>query len=881
MTYTYDAGFTDPGQTRTISEKFTGFADLFPVDGGFEGNSTGSYHYAEDVVGDAYGCHSEYHTITNGDPDMVVHYQYSIDNHVTGGPDTSMYNSSYGVVEVLIDSSTLHWEDSSTYSGDRCGDNSSNTGEDGSVGFGCFFYSLDFDKGGTFTSENQVTNDTNGKCVLTIGQSVEKLHIFGTVKGLIDGTCPPLAKCPAPISNSKVVVDNMENMAEPYLKKLSTSKPNFEMATATTDDDDAKYEFEFEKDPGKLPRLLVVSLLWYEGKPEFAVTNGNELEGRFIPVYQALCVDDFPGTKCEKWERTASGYEAEVNFEYGSAEKLGETMTIMEMEDWKGGNATLQVMGDSAYIYYNSYRAAKYFETLDIPVAWDPVMIKSHHEQAECGAYYDAPAKLSNKYPYFGDLGTSLEKVKATGAGVYICDSASPIHVPDAPMNREWHELGHYMMFQLYPDPYVRPYGTPHQGYLNSGTNDSIIEGFAEFVAMLINEYYGNSTPYMYPVGPGNYNLETDYKVWGPWIHEEFSVAGILWDFHDAGNETNPGLVINGTLVGTSKVIPNLADKIASDAKTILGTINDQEPKTIVELYHEFLNNPSGSDNLNMIFVNHGAFADIEEWNNIHDSFDETISETGNTPNRVVRKSTAPELPGSNLVSNIDSSFNITISHIEPFSYYDYSYLVDMKGGEPTYFAVPPEYYPSTVIVTPLSKEGNPLPGAIEINSDEYWNYIRSNPPQDGVFRNISVEGSDDGNRNVTSLQYIQNIRELLSHVSTEYKAGNNTGALALATAAYLDNFEYIEPELEQRNATQLKEDTEKLLRDELVGLIRDGGSSETVDAKIADINAKLDEAIVIVPEFPPGITLVMTLLLITMITLLARFKGKIGFNIP
>jgi hypothetical protein len=238
-------------------------------------------------------------------------------------------------------------------------------------------------------------------------------------------------------------------------------------------------------------------------------------------------------------------------------------------------------------------------------------------------------------------------------------------------------------------------------------------------------------------------------------------------------------------------------------------------------------------------------------------------------------------LPGSNLVSNIDSSFNITISHIEPFSYYDYSYLVDMKGGEPTYFAVPPEYYPSTVIVTPLSKEGNPLPGAIEINSDEYWNYIRSNPPQDGVFRSISVEGSDDGNRNVTSLQYIQNIRELLSHVSTEYKAGNNTGALALATAAYLDNFEYIEPELEQRNATQLKEDTEKLLRDELVGLIRDGGSSETVDAKIADINAKLDEAIVIVPEFPPGITLVMTLLLITMITLLARFKGKIGFNIP
>jgi flagellar motor component MotA len=68
---------------------------------------------------------------------------------------------------------------------------------------------------------------------------------------------------------------------------------------------------------------------------------------------------------------------------------------------------------------------------------------------------------------------------------------------------------------------------------------------------------------------------------------------------------------------------------------------------------------------------------------------------------------------------------------------------------------------------------------------------------------------------------------------------------------AYIDNFEHVETELDQRNATELKEQIEQMLRVELVGLIRDRADSESIDAKIGEINAKLDQATVIVPEFP------------------------------
>jgi hypothetical protein len=163
------------------------------------------------------------------------------------------------------------------------------------------------------------------------------------------------------------------------------------------------------------------------------------------------------------------------------------------------------------------------------------------------------------------------------------------------------------------------------------------------------------------------------------------------------------------------------------------------------------------------------------------------------------------EIPGSHLVSDKDATYNVTFSFVDEFSYYDYSYLRTMKAGEKMYFRMPPEYYPSTAFITPISGEGVPMSGQIAIDSEEYWTYINSNPPQDGVFKSISVGGSTVSDT-ATALEYIQNVKDFLSRVSTEYKEGNVTVAEELASLAYIDNFEHVGKELDQRNATELKE---------------------------------------------------------------------------
>jgi hypothetical protein len=865
-----------PCETTTTSTSFSGSANITPVEGGYEGTGSGSYEYVYDSAVDPYpGCPNDSsHTTTFGDADMVVHYQFSIDNDVTGGPDTSMYNSSWGVVEVQLEDYDLHSEGTSTI----CGETQSFSHDEGAVGFGCHFYSLDFTTGGSWTQIIDVTDDSTAKCVLSIGSSNDDMRIFGTVKGLIDTG-------PEGMPNSRVLLAKMD---KEYYQRLSVSKPSFFKNTATSDNRSADYEFNFPRGAGGLPKMMVVSLLWYEGDPEFAVTNGNEVGGRFIPVYHALCVDDNDATKCAKWKETGDGrYEAEVNFEYGNEDQLVQTAEFMELEDWRGTNlqhtggpisaggaiisrsGTGVMMSDSAYIYYNSYRAMKYFETLGLRSPLNPLLIRSHDFDPGCpdaGAWYNE-VDSGGTPESFGGLGTLADTTEATGGQVVLCDmeANSSWHHYEAPKLPIWHELGHYLQFQMYDADGV-PRGDSHKGYANPGTNDSFIEGFAGFVAVLIDRYYGGQSPRVY-LGQ---DLELELKIWGPeGTDEEVAVASILWDFHDGGREINLGYNLNGTSLPVSKVYQASMDDVSIDIPKIMVVIDSNEVKTLVDLYNAFVSTQISAVNLDMIYANHGVFADVVERNYVHDSAAEKIGESGSksSPFRPVRTTPPPALPGSYIVSNVDATYNVTISFGPENQYYDYSYLQELKAGEKMYFTMPPSYYPSTATISHVSSQGHASPGEqIEIQSSEYWNYIRSDPPKEGVFKHLSSNGSGTVD-SVTSVQYIQNVRNLLTRVSTEYKAGNVTGAETLVNIAYLDNFGHVEVELERRNATELKEHTAQMLRVELVELINDGADSQSVDEKIAAINANLDAAIVIVPEFPTALVLVAAIMIPTVIS--------------
>jgi hypothetical protein len=100
-------------------------------------------------------------------------------------------------------------------------------------------------------------------------------------------------------------------------------------------------------------------------------------------------------------------------------------------------------------------------------------------------------------------------------------------------------------------------------------------------------------------------------------------------------------------------------------------------------------------------------------------------------------------------------------------------------------------------------------------------------------------------------VQYIENVKDLLERVSTEYRLDNYTGADRLAVAAYLDNFEHVEGPLLNANQPQLKNDIENMLRVQLRDMIKQRVTPEQLDAHIEAINVKLVQAIHVVPEFP------------------------------
>ena len=93
-------------------------------------------------------------------------------------------------------------------------------------------------------------------------------------------------------------------------------------------------------------------------------------------------------------------------------------------------------------------------------------------------------------------------------------------------------------------------------------------------------------------------------------------------------------------------------------------------------------------------------------------------------------------------------------------------------------------------------------------------------------------------------IDYLQNARNLLKQTSAEYKNSNYTGAEELAIAAYLDNFEYVESELEKKGSHSLMQDIEHMMREELRDLIKNKANQAELDTHINATDAKLLEAI-------------------------------------
>ena len=90
--------------------------------------------------------------------------------------------------------------------------------------------------------------------------------------------------------------------------------------------------------------------------------------------------------------------------------------------------------------------------------------------------------------------------------------------------------------------------------------------------------------------------------------------------------------------------------------------------------------------------------------------------------------------------------------------------------------------------------------------------------------------------------QYFSSIRNLLQNVITETKKGNYQQADQAAVAAYLDNFEYLEPPIEKHDH-RLKSYLELAMREHLRQMLKEKASSISIMVFVEDLLSKLNSA--------------------------------------
>ncbi len=89
----------------------------------------------------------------------------------------------------------------------------------------------------------------------------------------------------------------------------------------------------------------------------------------------------------------------------------------------------------------------------------------------------------------------------------------------------------------------------------------------------------------------------------------------------------------------------------------------------------------------------------------------------------------------------------------------------------------------------------------------------------------------------------ISEIRNLLNQTLDAYKNQDYSGTEILAIQAYLDNFEFIEDPIVERDQALMMKNTEVLLREELRQIIQDKVPIEQIQQHIDKINSNLDQA--------------------------------------
>lgn len=124
------------------------------------------------------------------------------------------------------------------------------------------------------------------------------------------------------------------------------------------------------------------------------------------------------------------------------------------------------------------------------------------------------------------------------------------------------------------------------------------------------------------------------------------------------------------------------------------------------------------------------------------------------------------------------------------------------------------------------------------LNNSTNWNYMmNSGMMGSGMMGGMMMKTPITKQNDVITT--INNIENILNQVSSSYRSGDKNTAFSQATNAYLENYEYVEVAIAQKDRP-LMEKIELMMRVDLRSMINNGDSADNVDAKINSIKTEL-----------------------------------------
>ncbi len=327
--------------------------------------------------------------------------------------------------------------------------------------------------------------------------------------------------------------------------------------------------------------------------------------------------------------------------------------------------------------------------------------------------------------------GTPTQTLSMLGHSVIgINESYADLMRFESPVNAEWHEYGHAVMFDGFSD--FPNEGKNHDGFANPTSTDSLVEGWAMAYGALVN-HQGREYN-LYPTGSYTTNLEVNIKAVGPDSRyddrEEFVVASLLWDFMDGKNSADHDHVEIPPAEFWAFFKRNdfkFSDGRAGNIHSVADLYEALNSTDMWNLHGDDDND--GIDNLDEIFIAHGIYAD----SNSNERYDlgERVGFTLKTDgNHSTLRRNIPPMSNTGLGIDVRSDTGERIASVakvsvkfpSPYEFYDYEYEVPLEAGESQIgMLLPTPEYGANATMGMLAAGYAPSASNYTISSESFW----------------------------------------------------------------------------------------------------------------------------------------------------------------